>query len=692
MKWLFQNRWLTGIIATLVVGILSLRIFGAVDLMVLLSTFLLCVIALSYPSFLERRWQSKHLPADAIHVPADRIRKDKEYALQELFELPQVYSWIKNRYLLKRGDAGAPGMYLYIYLPSAIYDQRNIGIDTVYRRLADKIKAETGDTTDVDFIAQRSLPLAFAFRFLPKNLHKYHEFGKVINIVRKDYFRENTWIRGILQSRKRQFRLHAPEDADWHTFAPYQDDSKVLSGGDLLSHDFRSTALQNIGLARTVDIDAEKVEYPEKIPFGALLTYAKKGEITLEGNADASDKLYIDRVNVLVSGSEHRKEILQLLSGKLKRAVVEEDLYPLFNYGQKLRGYVQASKSLSDSVSSRGNFAIYYDGDKGWTVVKLEPGLELRLQEAFWSSEPKPVINSATLATSRATLLSGGPDSLLRFQITTGTPTRGQVFTADHMIEAKMKFFADLYGYRLVKPVGTGAEGCLYLSEKNGNRFYLKSPDGQLLMEEIETIEALKKIGAIPAQIKTYPEDRMIVMPHYAAIPEAPDGTALPLIFRYLRQVWDAGYLCLDLTPDHVRIEPEQQKLFLIDFSGYVSLARFRKNPADTLADRKKIEYRTPEESQKDFRNAEKLQVYLMGLLMYQLSHPRRGLPIALTSLGNGSQDYEERLKKDLVEFPDFLKHMLAYDPAQRCSFSEMDSVFPPPKETNETFWSRVHS
>jgi len=370
----------------------------------------------------------------------------------------------------------------------------------------------------------------------------------------------------------------------------------------------------------------------------------------------------------------------------------------LFNYGLKLRGYLDSGKALSDFISSQGNFALYYDNEKGWMVIRLASGLELRLQEAYWSSEPKPIQVASSLTTSRAVVISGSADAVLRFEITTGTPTRGQIFAADEMIEDKIRSFAQIYGYRLLRPVGSGAEGCLYLAERNGSRFYLKSPDGQLAMEEIQIIEKLKQADLVPSQIKTYPEDRMVVLPEYQPLPF--DGgsiyaAASSLLFAYLKHVWEIGYICLDLTPDHVRLAVDQKKIFLIDFSGYAELNRFRKQPMELLADRKKIEYRTPEEYVKDFRDAEKFQVFLMGLLLYQLARSDRGLPYALKVLENGAQEYEKYLDEDLKQLGECsvpLRDMLAYDPAQRKNFAQLQSSISSDPLLWDTFWKRAQS
>ena len=694
MKFIFKNRWISSFLITVLAAAVSLLFTGTVDLTVLIVVFILSAVATSYPSWAERRWQSQHLPPDAIHVPVRQIQKGREYQLLQIFDLPDVYQPLKNRYSLKSSDAGAPGLFLYIYLPLSLYQSRNAGPDAVYQYIAAKLKRDLEDPQNLDLIAQRYLPLAFGFRFLPKQDFPYHDLSQVIDIVKKEYFRENTRIKGVLQSKQRLFRMHAPEDNEWRRFQPYQEESLLLYGGDSISHDFRSAFSRRLRLQEVSNIDAERVEYPEKIAFGALLTYAKKGEITLQGSPDAVDKLYIDRVNVLVQGSEHRKEILREISKQLKREIGEDDFYPLFNYGQRLRGYVSGGKSLSDCVSSHGNFALYYDNDKGWTILKLEPRLELRLVEAYWSTEPKAVNSSTSLTTSRATLISGAPDSLLHFEISTGTPTRGQIFAADEMIEGKMKTFADVHGFRLLNTIGSGAEGCLYLAEKSKRKYYLKSPDGQLAQEEMETVETLKKRGLIPKEIRTYPEDRMLVMPEYKSMPAKSNGdlTPLALLFGYLKTVWDNGYICLDLTPDHVKMDPENEKLFLIDFSGYVQTEKFRKQPKEYLEDRKKIEYRTPEESATDFGDAEKFQIYLIGLLFYQLT--QNSLPFALKTLGNGTGNYARQLAEDLkstsAQLP--LSSMLAFDPNERKTFEQLTELFNVPPEQIHNFWKRVRN
>ncbi len=302
--------------------------------------------------------------------------------------------------------------------------------------------------------------------------------------------------------------------------------------------------------------------------------------------------------------------------------------------------------------------------------------------------------SSTSLTTSRATLISGAPDSLLHFEISTGTPTRGQIFAADEMIEGKMKTFADIHGFRLLNTIGSGAEGCLYLAEKSKRKYYLKSPDGQLAQEEMNTVEGLKKRGLIPNEIRTYPDDRMLVMPEYKSMPARSNGdlTPLSLLFGYLKTVWENGYICLDLTPDHVKMDPEKEKLFLIDFSGYVETEKFRKQPAEYLDDRKKIEYRTPEESTGDFHDAEKFQIYLIGLLFYQLS--QNSLPFALKTLGNGTGDYARQLAEDLkstsAQLP--LATMLAFDPSERKNFAQLADLFRIPPEEMQNFWKRMRN
>lgn len=671
-------------------------ILGELDLLVVTIVFLLSAISFSYPAILERLWQSKHLPPDTTYISVEKIKKGPEFRLLDLFDLPQIYGLIKNRYSLRMGDSNAPGLFLYFYLPPDVYEVRNVGPETVYKHLAGKLKEDTGDISDVDLIAQRHLPLAFGYRFIPKQGFQYHELSRIISIVRKEYFRENTKIRGVLQSRRRIFRLHSPDDNEWRTFQPYQEDSKLLFGGATLAHDFRSNWARKLRVHDVSNIEAERVEYPESIPFGSLLTYAKKGEITLEGTTDAVDKLYIDRVNVLVYGTEHRKEILQQLSEMLKKEVSEDDLYPLFNYGQRLRGYMDPGKSVSDFVSSHGNFALYYDPERGWTVIKLEPRLRLFLKEAYWNSEPRAINGQAALTTSRANLISGPHDAPLQFQISTGTPTRGQIFAADEMIENKIKSFAQMNDLQIVKQIGSGAEGCLYLAEKDSNRYYLKSPDGQLLQEEVNTIENLKRHDLIPKTIKAYPEDRMIVLPEFLPLPRKLNGLQIPalaLIFRYLKNVYDLGYLCLDLTPDHIRMDPREKKIFLIDFSGYVRIDDFNRQPEELLADRKKIEYRTPEESLHKFHDPEKFQIYLIGLLFYQLSHHDYGLPLALKALGNGSGEYDRRLADDvkgLEPNASVLQRMLAYQPSERKDFAELQQTLTISPEQVDDFWKKL--
>ncbi len=678
-------------------AILSLLFAGELDMRTLFVVFAVSVAIFSFPSLAERLWQWRTLPPDSIHIPAQRLRKDNDVDLLALFDLPQIFPLIKSRYRLKSGDATAPGIFFYIYLPSTLYELRNAGPETVYRHLAGRLKKEIEDRQDLDLIAQRYLPLAFGFRFLPKNSYPYHEFGKTISIIRRDYYRENTRIRGILQSKKRMFRMHLPEDSEWRTFQPYLDESQLLYGGGSLAHDFRSDDARKIGLRQTSQIDVELVEYPDRIAFGSLLTYAKKGEISLDGKPEASDKLYIDRINVLVNGPEHRKSILSEIGRSLNRELSEGDLYPMFNYGQRLLGYLESGRSISDFVSSHGNFALYYDTEKGWTVLKLEPRLDLRLAEAYWGEDPKTVNGALSLTSSRASLFTGSPDSLLHFRISTGTPTRGQIFSADELIENKIKAFSQIHGFKLIRPVGSGAEGCLYLAAKNSRYFYLKSPDGSLAQEEIETIEQLKKADLIPEMIKTYPEDRIIVMPEFQSLPGNGAGSvANALLYNYVKNIWKSGYLCLDMTPDHVRLEPSSQKLFLIDFSGYAELSRFKAHAKEFAADRKKIEYTTPEESVRDFRDAEKLQVYLLGLLLHQLVTSDHGLPRALKKIKDGEVEYQRRLEKDLKLLnsteAQILQTMLAFDPAHRKSLQDLEKSFPILHDELTHFWKVLRS
>jgi hypothetical protein len=701
MKWIFQNRWFASLIASAGAGLVSLLVTGQIDLMILLVVFAIAALAFSYPSLAERIWQSRNLPPDALNVNVHQLRTASGFDLLKIFDLPAVYLPVQNRYTLKTTDPEAPGLFLYIYLPSWLYELRNIGPDAVYRHLSAKLKSDSKDPESFDLIAQRNLPLAFGFRFIPKNEFSYHANSKIINVVKKEYFRENTRIRGVLQSRKRLFRLHSPEDNEWRTFLPYLEESQLLYGGVSLSHDFRSNPVRHLPLRQVRDIDAEVVEYPEKIPFGSLLTYAKKGEIALESATDAVDRLYIDRINVLMNGTEKRREILDLLKSKLNRDFQQEDIYPLFNYGQKLRGYLESGSSISDSVSSRGNFAIYYDNERGWTIVNLETKLVLQLQEDYWSRQPAPVNGSTSLSTSRATLITGAPDRLLRFRISTGTPTRGQVFAADEMIEGKIKEFSAEHRYQLVRPVGSGAEGCLYLAKQNGRQFYLKSPDGQLAAEEISTIRSLQEKQLIPKEIETYAETRMIVLPEYSSLPENLNGNKeilLLLLFRYLKNVWEAGYLCLDLTPDHVKLAPEQNKLFLIDFAGYVSRSSFEKDPHSFLTDRKKIEYRVPEEngSGKTVQfSAEAIQLYLAGLLFYQLLHSERNLPRAVKVLDQGHETYQKQIAEDLSFIPEkwrtLLATILSYDPPSRQTFDAASAVIPATGSEGE-FWNEVRA
>ena len=695
MKTLFQHRFLSSIGITLFGAVMLLLFAGELDLRILFLLFAVSLVALSYPVLAERIWQTRALPPDSIHVPVQQIRKGTELDLLALFDLPAIYSVIKNRYKLKSGDPTAPGIFFYIYLPSSLYELRNAGPETIYKHLSKRIKEDLNDPQDLDFIAQRQLPLTFGFRFLPKTGYAHHEHGRVISIVKKEYFRENTRIRGVLQSRRRMFRMHIPEDNEWRTFQPYVEDSALLYGGGSLAHDFRNTSNRKVPLAQTSRIEAEKVEYPDRIPFGSLLTYAKKGEITLLGKPEATDKLYIDRVNVLVNGTEHRKSILEEIGKKLNRKITEEDFYPLFNFGQRLMGYLEPGKSISDFVSSHGNFALYYDTEKGWSVLKLEPRLELNLVESYLGEDAKTVNQTVTLTSSRATLISGGPDFLLHFQISTGTPTRGQIFTADEMIESKVKNFSSEHGYKLIRPVGSGAEGCLYLGAKNSRYFYLKSPDGNLAQEEISTIENLKKANLIPQGIHTYPEDRMIVLPEFTSLPQnGSTRTANKLIYDYVKNIWQTGYVCLDMTPEHVKIDPETQKLFLIDFAGYAQISSFHSNAKELAADRKKIEYRTPEEHLRDFADAEKLQVYLTGLLFYQLLSANHTLPSALKSIPEGSEKYNKQLNEDLKRFQPaeatILREMLAYDPKERKTLEQIQISVT--NEEIDQFWRKLNA
>lgn len=701
MKALFRHRWLAAIGLTMLAAVIMLLVIGAVYLTPLVIVFAIAALAASYPSLQERRWQSRYLPAGSVHVPAARIQKgNNEYDLLQLFEIPQVFQWIKNRYTLRAGDPGAPGVFLYIFLPPQVYDNRNIGADTVYKVLAEKLKLELQDTSSLDLIAQRNLPLSFGYRFLNKDAFPFYEFSKSIDVVKKDYYRENTKIRGVLQSRRRMFRIHSPEDDEWRTFAPFQEPSQLLYGSELKASDFRSNAPRSLRLDHLNDVQAERVDYHESIPFGSLLTYAKKGEISLDGSPDAVDRLYIDKLNVLVQGPEYRKEILETLSRQIGREFADEDFYALFNYGQRLRGYLDAGRSISDFISSHGNFALYYDPDKGWTIYRLQPGLKLRLQETFFSAEPKDITGSLSLATSRAKLFTGSADSLLQFNISTGTPTRGRIFTADDLIEGKIKQFAALNQFKLLGPTGTGAEGCTFLAQKNGTRFFIKSPDGQLAEEEMRTIENLKSIGCIPSGIRTYQEERIIVAPEYPSVSTFVDGnrdTALSLLFEYLGAVWQAGYLSLDLSPDHVRIEPAARKLFLIDFSGYVLASRFSATTArELLADRKKIEYRTPEEVTGDFSNPEKFQIYLMGLLIHQLLRTDQGLPSALQALDRGAEAYNMQLDEDLKEFSrdqaEVLRRVLRYAPAERMDFAGLRPFFASTEKEISDFWKDTSS
>ena len=695
MTTLFRYRWLSAAGITMAAALLMLLLGGELDLLLLGAIFILAAIACSYPSFLERSWQKSNLPSDTLHVAADRIRKGNQYDLYSLFQIPSIYEQIKSRYSLKAGDAGAPGLFLYFYLPSWLYDIRNIGPETVYRQLAERLKQDLQETAEVDLIAQRSLPLALGFRFLPKNAYQHHEMSRWISIVKTQYFRENTWVRGVLQSPKRQFRIHSPEDNEWRTFLPFLEDTRVLAGGATPAHDFRGNGTRRITLHESESIGAERVDYPERLPFGALLTYAKKGEIALEDHPDATDKLYIDRVNVLVHGSEHRREILQQLRQALKRELSEEDFYPLFNYGQKLRGYLPPGKAASDYVSSRGNFALYYDADRGWTLLKLETGLILQMQEAYWGRPPADINGLRPLTTSRATLVSGAPDSLLQFRVSTGTPTRGHIFTADAMIEQNVRDFAAAHSFQLLQPVGGGAEGCLFLAARNGSRFYLKNPDGQLAQEEMRVIDNLKSKNLIPQSISSHPQDRIIVSPEFSTFPGNNTSVATALVLRYVLQVSDAGYLCLDLTPDHVRIDAQDRRLFLIDFSGYVEATRFASQAQELVADRKKIEYRTPEELTQQFPDAEKFQVYLLGLLLYQMLHSAGDLPAALQVLQKGSEEYERILLQDMKnahQHAEILKRMLSFDPRNRPTLQEVYSAWKLPAGEEETFWRALQS
>jgi hypothetical protein len=283
----------------------------------------------------------------------------------------------------------------------------------------------------------------------------------------------------------------------------------------------------------------------------------------------------------------------------------------------------------------------------------------------------------------------------MQFQISTGTPTRGRIYAADEMIENKVKSFSQIHGFKLIRAVGSGAEGCLFLAAKSGRYFYLKSPDGVLAQDEISTIEHLKKTDLIPQGIRTYPEDRMIVLPEFPSIPQNGTTRAVnKLIFDYISSIFRSGYVCLDMTPEHVRIEPESKKVFLIDFSGYAELTRFRTDAKELVADRKKMEYRTPEESIRDFRNPEKLQVFLTGLLLFQLLSSDRGLPRALKWIERGSEEYESELKKDLAgldpENAGILQSMLAFDPNHRKTIQQLQEAFSIGSEDLQNFWRKL--
>jgi len=258
-----------------------------------------------------------------------------------------------------------------------------------------------------------------------------------------------------------------------------------------------------------------------------------------------------------------------------------------------------------------------------------------------------------------------------------------------------MKSFSQVHGFKLIRPVGSGAEGCLYLAAKNSRYYYLKSPDGNLAQEEISTVESLKKANLVPQTIRTFPEDRIIVMPEFRSLEEnGTASTSRKLILDYVKNIVKAGYICLDMTPEHVKLDPETRRLFFIDFSGYAEIARFQGNAKEFAADRKKIEYRTPEEFVRDFRNVEKLQIYLTGLLFYQLFSKDHGLPVALKSISKGETQYGQQLEQDLKMFPsaeaELLRPMLAYDPKQRKSVSEIQAAYPLTPEELETFWRKL--
>ena len=52
--------------------------------------------------------------------------------------------------------------------------------------------------------------------------------------------------------------------------------------------------------------------------------------------------------------------------------------------------------------------------------------------------------------------------------------------------------------------------------------------------------------------------------------------TAASLVFSYVKRVYETGYLSLDLTPEHIRMDPQERRFFLIDFSGYARRRRIR--------------------------------------------------------------------------------------------------------------------